>query len=89
MKYTIFVAYSLKGNNYTERPNLECCYHLYNSKEEAIKAVANEIECKYNNRHYHRLRVNLPKGNSNRGSFECAYTFGPLCHYDIYIQEVE
>lgn len=67
----------------------ECCYHLYNSKEEAIKAVANEIECKYNNRHYHRLRVNLPKGNSNRGSFECAYTFGPLCHYDIYIQEVE
>lgn len=48
-----------------------------------------EIECKYNNRHYHRLRVNLPKGNSNRGSFECAYTFGPLCHYDIYIQEVE
>lgn len=44
-------------------------------------------ECKYNNRHYHRLRVNLPKGN--RGSFECAYTFGPLCHYDIYIQEVE
>lgn len=63
MKYTIFVAYSLKGNDYTERPNLECCYHLYNSKEEAIKAVANEIECKYNNRHYHRLRVNLPKGN--------------------------
>ena len=52
---------------------------FYNSKEEAIKAVANEIECKYNNRHYHRLRVNLPKGNSNRGSFECAYTFGPLC----------
>lgn len=50
MKYTIFVAYSLKGNDYTERPNLECCYHLYNSKEEAIKAVANEIECKYNNR---------------------------------------
>lgn len=43
MKYTIFVAYSLKGNDYTERPNLECCYHLYNSKEEAIKAVANEI----------------------------------------------
>lgn len=42
MKYTIFVAYSLKGNDYTERPNLEC-----------------------------------------------AYTFGPLCHYDIYIQEVE
>lgn len=39
MKYTIFVAYSLKGNDYTERPNLECCYHLYNSKEEAIKAV--------------------------------------------------
>lgn len=61
MKYTIFVAYPLKGNDYTERPNLECCYHLYNSKEEAIKAVANEIECKYNNRHYHRLRVNLQK----------------------------
>lgn len=58
-------------------------------KRKQLKPLQNEIECKYNNRHYHRLRVNLPKGNSNRGSFECAYTFGPLCHYDIYIQEVE
>lgn len=89
MKYVIFVAYSLEGNNYTERPNLECCYYLYNSKEEAIKAIANEIECKYNNKHYRGLRVNLPKGKSNHGTFECAYTFGPHCHYDIYIQEVE
>lgn len=88
-KYVIFVAYSLKGNDFTERPNFKCCYRLYNSKEEAIRVLANEIECQYNNKYYTGLKVNLPKGKSNHGTFECAYIFGPLCHYDIYIQEVE
>lgn len=91
-KFTIFVVYSLIGNDYTERPRFNCTHKLYDSAEEAIKAVANEIEIEYNNKNYIGLKVTLPKikdGWISNGSFECAYIFGPRVHYDIYITEVK
>lgn len=87
-KYSVFVAYSLSGKAYTEIPNLDCTHKLYDTAEEAIKAIANEIEIKYNNKDYRRLRVVLPEiqdGWITDGSFECAYKFGPHVHYDIYL----
>ena len=87
-KYSIFVAYSLSGKAYTEIPSLKCTHKLYDTAEEAIKAIANEIEIEYNNKDYYGLRVALPKiknGWVTDGSFECAYTFGPHVHYDIYL----
>ena len=91
-KYAIFVAYSLIGNDYTERPNLKCTHKLYDTAEEAIKAIANEIEIEYNNKDYYGLEVKLPKVKHcegyerlYNGSFECSYKFGPHIHYDIYL----
>ena len=91
-KYSVFVAYSLSGKAYTEIPNLDCTHKLYDTAEEAIKAIANEIEIEYNNKDYYGLRVALPKiknGWITNGSFECAYTFGPHVHYDIYLTEFD
>lgn len=96
-KYTVFVAYSLRGNDYTERPSLKCVHKLYDTPEEAIKAIANEIEIEYNNKYYYGLEVQLPKvsyGNDGdarlrAGYFECAYRFGPMVRYDIYLTEIE
>ena len=91
-KYSVFVAYSLSGKAYTEIPNLDCTHKLYDTAEEAIKAIANEIEIEYNNKDYYGLRVALPKiknGWITNGSFECAYTFGPHVHYDIYLTELD
>ena len=91
-KYSVFVAYSLSGKAYTEIPNLDCTHKLYDTAEEAIKAIADEIEIKYNNKDYYGLRVALPKiknGWVTDGSFECAYTFGPHVHYDIYLVEFD
>ena len=91
-KYSVFVAYSLSGKAYTEIPNLDCTHKLYDTAEEAIKAIANEIEIEYNNKDYYGLRVALPKiknGWITNGSFERAYTFGPHVHYDIYLTELD
>ena len=91
-KYSVFVAYSLSGKAYTEIPNLDCTHKLYDTAEEAIKAITNEIEIEYNNKDYYGLRVALPKiknGWITNGSFECAYTFGPHVHYDIYLTEFD
>ena len=93
-KYSVFVAYSLSGKAYTEIPNLNCTHKLYDTAEEAIKAIANEIEIEYNNKDYYGLEVKLPKVKHcegyerlYNGSFECAYKFGPHVHYDIYLVE--
>ena len=95
-KYTIFVAYSLIGNDYTEKPILECTRKLYDTPEEAVKAIANEIEIKYNNKNYYGLEVHLPSIKHYRdytlirsGYFKCAYCFGPMVHYDIYLTEIQ
>ena len=91
-KYSVFVAYSLSGKAYTETPSLNCTHKLYDTAEEAIKAIANEIEIEYNNKDYYGLRVALPKiknGWITNGSFECAYTFGPHVRYDIYLTELD
>lgn len=89
-KYSIFVACTLRDKAYTERPHLNCVHKLYDTAEEAIKAIANEIEIEYNNKNYYGLQVALPKikdGWITDGSFECAYKFGPHVHYDIYLTE--
>ena len=91
-KYSIFVAYTLRDKAYTERPHLNCVHKLYDTAEEAIKAIANEIEIEYNNKDYRGLQVALPKikdGWITDGSFECAYKFGPHVHYDIYLTEFD
>ena len=95
-KYSIFVAYTLRDKAYTERPRLNCTHKLYDTAEEAIKAIANEIEIKYNNKDYYALEVKLPKVKHcegyerlYNGSFECAYKFGPHVHYDIYLTEFD
>lgn len=49
-KYTVFVAYSLKDNNYTERPNgLKSTHKLFNTPEEAIDAIVADIKEEYDN----------------------------------------
>ena len=95
-KYSIFVAYTLRDKVYTGRPHLNCVHKLYDTAEEAIKAIANEIEIKYNNKDYYALEVKLPKVKHcegyerlYNGSFECAYKFGPHVHYDIYLVEFD
>ena len=91
-KYSIFVAYTLRDKAYTATPSLKCTHKLYDTAEETIKAIANEIETKYNNKDYHGLQVALPKiknGWITNGSFECAYTFGPHVRYDIYLTELD
>ena len=91
-KYSIFVAYTLRDKAYTERPRLNCTHKLYDTAEEAIAAIANEIETQYNNKDYRGLQVVLPKiknGWITNGSFECAYTFGPHVRYDIYLTELD
>ena len=90
-KYSVFVAYSLSGKAYTERPSLKCTHKLYDTAEEAIKAIASEIETQYHNKDYYGLQVTLPKiedGWITDGSFECAYKFGPHIHYDIYLTKL-
>ena len=87
-KYSVFVAYTLRDKAYTATLSLKCTHKLYNTPEEAIKAIANEIETKYNNKDYRGLQVVLPKIEGSwitDGSFECAYKFGPHVHYDIYL----
>ena len=47
-KYTVFIAYSLKDNNYTERPNgLKSTHKLFNTSEEAIDAIVADIKEEY------------------------------------------
>ena len=95
-KYSVFVAYTLRDKADTERPHLNCVHKLYDTAEEAIKAIADEIEIKYNNKDYYALEVKLPKVKHcegyerlYNGSFECAYKFGPHVHYDIYLTEFD
>lgn len=95
-KYTIFVVYSLKESNYTERPYFHCAHKLYDTPEDAIRAVSDEIEINYKNDNYHGFKIELPivKRTKNYtdiypGVFKCAYSFGPMVRYDIYITEVE
>ena len=95
-KYSIFVACTLRDKAYTERPRLNCVHKLYDTAEEAIKAITNEIEIEYNNKDYYALEVKLPKVKHcegyerlYNGSFECAYKFGPHVHYDIYLTEFD
>lgn len=98
-KYTVFVVYSLKENNYTEKPNLKSTHKLFNTPEEAIEAIKNEIEQEYhNNKDYQDFDIKLPKIERDErtgkcwidtGYFRCAYTFGPLVYYDIYINEIK
>lgn len=38
-KYTVFVVYSLEGNNYTEKPSLKSTHKLFNTPEEAIPSI--------------------------------------------------
>lgn len=96
-KYTVFVAYSLEGKNYTEKPNLKSTHKLFNTPEEAIEAIKNEVEQEYHNKNYSGFEIKLPEierdertGNCSvyAGYFRCAYTFGPMVHYDIYINSV-
>lgn len=96
-KYTVFVAYSLEGKNYTEKPNLKSTHKLFNTPEEAIEAIKNEVEQEYHNKDYRGFEIELPEikrdektGNCwiYSGYFKCAYTFGPMVHYDIYINSI-
>ena len=49
-KYVVFVAYSLKGNGYTEVPNgLKSTHKLFNTPEEAVAAILHDIEVEYHN----------------------------------------
>ena len=49
-KYVVFVAYSLKGNGYTEVPDrLKSTHKLFNTPEEAVAAILHDIEVEYHN----------------------------------------
>ena len=93
-KYAIFVSYSLRDKHYTETVHLECTRKLYNTPEEAINAISDEIKSNYDNNQYSDLTIKLPKVKHyedfielRNGYFECSYIFGPYIHYDIYLIE--
>lgn len=99
VKYTVFVAYTLEGESYTEKSNLKSTHKLFNTPEEAIEAIKNEIEQECHNKDYKEFEfeLKLPKfirlGKDNgylieSGYFECAYISGPIVHYDIYINTI-
>ena len=61
---------------------------------ELYYAIKNEVEQEYHNKDYRGFKIELPEikrdektGNCwiYAGYFKCAYTFGPMVHYDIYI----
>ena len=96
-KYTIIVAYSLEQHNYTEKSNIKSTHKLFNTPEEAIEAIKNEVEQEYHNKDYRGFKIELPgvKRDEKTGNcwvcacyFKCAYTFGPMVHYDIYINSI-
>lgn len=96
-KYTVFVAYSIQGNDYTEKPTLESTHKLFDTPEEAIEAIEKEVEERYNNDSYNGFELKLPTikrdektGNCwvYAGCFKCAYMFGPMVCYDIYINSI-
>lgn len=97
VKYTVFVAYTLEGESYTEKLNLKSTHKLFNTPEEAIEAIKNEVEQKYHNKDYRWFELKLPKfirlGKDNgylikSGYFECADIFGLVVHHDIYINTI-
>lgn len=96
-KYTVFVAYSLKDNNYTERPNgLKSTHKLFNTPEEAIDAIVADIKEEYDNDNYRGFKLYVPKVKTfsdgdkyvTTGEFTCRYIFGPTVRYDIYINTI-
>ena len=96
-KYVVFVAYSLKGNGYTEVPNrLKSIHKLFNTPEEAVAAILHDIEVEYHNDDYYNFEIVPPKVKTfwdghkwvSAGYFSCAYRFGPLVHYDIYVNSI-
>lgn len=93
-KYVVDVTYSLEGNNYTEVVNsMPCTCTAFNSLDEAIKEVENDIELGYNNKNYRSLQVHFSPLRNNEyfwhGWFECAYIFGPKVRYDVRIKQIE
>lgn len=97
-KYTIFVAYSLEDNNYTERPSgLPSTHKLFDTPEEAINAIVTDIEKQYNNDRHRDFEIHPPKikmfsdGDKyvSMGRFTCRYIFGPTVRYDIYINTID
>lgn len=48
-KYIVFVASVVKGSTFIERHNLNCTHKFFNSPEEAIAAVQDEIKRVYCN----------------------------------------
>lgn len=96
-KYTVFVAYSLEGNSYTEKVNLKFTHKLFNTAEEAIEAIKNEVEHEYHNKDYRGFKLELPEIKISEktgkcyvyaGYFRCAYLFGPMIQYDIYVNSI-
>lgn len=98
VKYTVFVAYSLKEKGYTERPNgLPSTHKLFDTPEEAINAIVTDIEKEYNNDNYRGFEIRPPKIKMfsdgikyvTTGYFTCRYIFGPTVRYDIYINTID
>ena len=97
-KYVVFVAYSLKGNGYTEVPNrLKSTHKLFNTPEEAVAAILHDIEVEYHNdSDYKDFEITPPQIKTfadghkwvSAGYFSCRYIFGPLVHYDIYVNAI-
>lgn len=91
IKYTIVVAYSINGISYPEFPRMSCVHKLFDTIEQAIRAISIEIEERYDNLDYSDLKVDLPEvknGYVYDGSFTCAYKFGPKVEYTIRINEI-
>ena len=96
-KYVVFVAYSLKGNGYTEVPDrLKSTHKLFNKPEEAVAAILHDIEVEYHNRDYKDFEITPPQIRTfadghkwvSAGYFYCSHLFGPLVHYDIYVNAI-
>ena len=96
-KYIVFVAYSLEGTNYTDKINFKSTHKLFNTPEEAIEAIKNEIEQLCCNKDYIGFTLKLPEikrdektGNCwiYTGYFTCGYESKSVVRYDIYINSI-
>lgn len=91
-KYVVNITYTLVGYDYTEvNGTMPCVNKVYDTIEDAIRDLKNDIKRRYDNEDYRGLQVNFPQINSIyhwSGWFKCAYIFGPKIRYDCRIKQI-
>lgn len=90
--FTINVDYSIKDSDRVESPSLNCIFMQFNSFEDAVAVLEEEIREVYiKSKSYLGFEMQLPENKNeylNTGYFQCAYIFGPKVRYRITIKKL-